>query len=244
VPAAGSGSRLGLSVPKLLATVNGRPMFSWLLDLYRGYVDRVVVVVRPEVESLVRAYGDTTGAAISYAQQASPTGMLDAILLAREHAAQVDVSHVWITWCDQVAIHPRTVANLERLSSWNPGAPLVMPTVMRDNPYIHLERDGHGCIAHVLHRREGDPMPARGESDMGLFSLSRQAYFTDLPAFATGMATSGLTGERNFLPFVPWIAGRGRVITFAAVDEMEAVGVNTPEEREAVEVYLASRGGG
>jgi CTP:molybdopterin cytidylyltransferase MocA len=230
-----------VSVPKLLAPVHERPMFAWLLDLYLAYVDRVVVVVHPAAESEVRAYGDGTGAPIAYALQPSPTGMLDAILLAREQVEAVDATHVWITWCDQVAIHPRTVENLARLSSWNPDAPLILPTVLCDHPYIHLERDEHGRIAGVRHQREGAAMPATGESDMGLFSLSRHAYLSDLPAFAAGAPAGGATGERNFLPFIPWVAGRADVITFAAVDAMEAVGVNTPADQQAVGAYLACR---
>lgn len=241
VPAAGSGSRLGLRVPKLLAPVHGRPMFAWLLDLYRSYVDRVVLVVHPGAERSVRAYGETTGAAIDYALQASPTGMLDAILLARPHVEPLAPAHVWITWCDQVAIHPRTVEHLAVLSGPNPGAALVMPTVMRDDPYIHLARNEHGHIVRILERREGDPMPARGESDMGLFSLSGQAYFEHLPAFAGHVVPGGTTGERNFLPFIPWVARRGPILTYPAVDAMEAVGVNTPEEQARVGAYLAAR---
>ena len=83
-----------------------------------------------------------------------------------------------------------------------------MPTVRKADPYIHLERDGAGRISRVLHRREGDVMPQIGESDMGLFALSAEACFHLLPQFASEVVTGAGTGERNFLPFIPWVAQR------------------------------------
>jgi len=49
------------------------------------------------------------------------------------------------------------------------------------------------------------------------------------------------TGERNFLPFVPWLAQRRLVATFPCTDPMEAVGINTPDELRQVEAWLRSR---
>ena len=77
---------------------------------------------------------------------------------------------------------------------------------------------------------------------MGLFSLSHQAYFEALPAFAADAARSSATGERNFLPFLPWLDRRGpQVLTFPCTDDLEALGVNTPEDRQRLERYLRER---
>jgi bifunctional N-acetylglucosamine-1-phosphate-uridyltransferase/glucosamine-1-phosphate-acetyltransferase GlmU-like protein len=216
-------------------------MLDWLLDLYRGVVDCVIVVVHPSFAAQVRAHGETTGARLEYQVQETPTGMLDAILRATPAVVSSDASRILITWCDQVAIHPQTVEHLTTLSDTQPGAALVMPTARQSDPYIHLERDTTGRIVRVLHRREGDRLPPVGESDMGLFSLSRDAFLNDLASFAASAGTGGATGERNFLPFIPWIAARGEIVTFPGVDAIEAVGVNTPEELQRVEGYLAAR---
>ena len=116
-----------------------------------------------------------------------------------------------------------------------------MPTVTRPIPYIHLQRDGAGRIVEILHRREGDAMPDEGESDMGLFALPASSFTDLLPRYAREVALGTTTGERNFLPFVSWASAEHEVVTFPSVDEMEAVGVNTPEELGAVEAYLAAR---
>ncbi|MGH9311929.1 MAG: nucleotidyltransferase family protein [Vicinamibacterales bacterium] len=241
IPAAGLGARLRSTRPKPLVPVNGRPMLDWLLALYRDAVDRIIVIVHPSSANEIRAYGEATGAGLHYETQRTPTGMLDAILLGRRHMATCDAAHVWITWCDQVAVHPRTVERLAALSDANPQAPLVLPTVRRVDPYVHLERNPTGRIVRALSRREGDSLPPLGESEMGLFSLSRDAYLEALPEFARSVETGDATGERNFLPFIPWVAARGDVLTFPAVDEEEAVGINTPEDLRHVERYLETR---
>jgi bifunctional N-acetylglucosamine-1-phosphate-uridyltransferase/glucosamine-1-phosphate-acetyltransferase GlmU-like protein len=244
IPAAGIGSRLKSPLPKILVPVAGRPMLAWLIALYRDHVSRIVVVVQPSAEAQVRSYGDTLEVELQYALQPSPTGMIDAILLSREQVEHSDARHVWVTWCDQVAVDPRTAATLAELSSRHDRAALVMPTMMQEHPYIHLARDDHGRIVRVLHRREGDAMPARGESDMGLFSLSREAFLGDLAEFAREGVRGAATGERNFLPFIPWIARRADVVTFPGVHQMEAIGVNTPDERDRVAAHLADRARG
>ncbi len=242
VPAAGSGSRLKTDLPKFLVPIAGRTMLEWLLALYRPYVSRVVLVVSPAFVDRARGLlAETTDVSAEVAVQARPTGMLDAVMLGQPDAHSGALEEVWITWCDQVAIHPRTVERLADLSASRGGAGLVMPVVARREPYIHFERDGRGIITRVLQRREGDVMPPSGEGDAGLFSLSKTAYCDDLPAYAAAIGQGAATGERNLLPFIPWLASRSGVVTFPCVDEMESTGVNTPEDLRAVEAYLAGR---
>jgi hypothetical protein len=216
-------------------------MLDWLIELYRPWVDGVIVIVHPSFEDAVRTHLRLGDADAKLCLQRTPTGMLDAVLLADEHVRASSARRIWITWCDQVAVHPRTVARLAELSDAQPSVPLVLPVVRRRNPYVHLERGTDGRISRILHRREDDAMPDVGESEMGVFSLSREAYLDRLPEFAAVVAPGSATGERNFLPFIPWIAGRGEVVTFPAVDEREAVGINTLEDLRAMEGYLASR---
>lgn len=237
VPAAGLGSRLGGSVPKLLASVGGRAMLDHLLELHSG-VDRVALVVHPTAEAAVRT---RTGGTVDLFVQHEPTGMLDAIMLARPAVEAQQPRRVCITWCDQIGIHPRTIRRLAELTAPPSGPALVLPTCRRSNPYIHFERGPDGAVRRVLQRREGDAMPEVGESDAGLFDLSRAAFLHSLPEYAETVTADSGTGERNFLPFVPWLSSRASVVTFPCVDQEEAIGVNTPVELRLVERYLRER---
>jgi len=209
-------------------------------------VDRVVIVVNPafagDVERHVASHRDASR--IACVAQPAATGMLDAILLGLPAAERYRPSSVWVTWCDQVAVHPRTISRLVAHTASDTPAALVMPTVTRQLPYIHLERDATGRIVRVLHRREGDVMPDTGESDMGLFAMSPRAYAEQLPRYADTVEIGRATGERNFLPFIPWLAAVDTVTTFPCEDPMEAVGINTPEDLAVVEKYLRLPPGG
>ena len=264
VPAAGRGSRLSASLPKLLVPVGGRPMIDLVLDRYAGVVDRAIVIVSPAAEVLVRKhfgaaelkFGPTGGgskfgatgggsksgpaAPVDIAVQAEPTGMLDAILTPVAHVEALGPDWVWVTWCDQVAISDATVERL--VAAEAPPAPaLSLATARLPHPYVHLVRDEQGRIVGVLQEREGDVMPESGEADSGLFAMSAATYFVHLPAFAAGTVPGAGTGERNFLPFVPWMAGRGLVRTVPVGDAIESVGINTPADLQRIEAHLAAR---
>lgn len=240
VAAAGRGTRLKTDLPKLLVRVNERPMLDWIAALYRRWVDAIVLVIHPSAADAVSdcVRGDSL---FHVAYQASPTGMLDAVLAARDPIAGSNASRVWVTWCDQIGIRLATLRTLAERSDADDAAPLILPTATVRDPYIHLARDSNGRITRALHRREGDAMPDVGESDVGLFSLSRDAYLRDLPLYASAAQTGAGSRERNFLPCIPWFAERGGVETFPASDPREAIGINTPDDLAFVAGLLEGR---
>ena len=216
-------------------------MIDHLLDRYRQAVQRFVLVVHPSFETEVRRHVEQIAPSldVQYVTQPQPTGMLDAIVLASEVAQQHQAGRVWITWCDQIGVHPHTIATLLRLSREHSGAAAICPTSRQASPYIHLDGDTDGRITAIRQRREGDAMPQIGESDMGLFSLSPDAYFNLLPQFGSEAMQATSTRERNFLPFLPWLVQRGHaVLTFPSTNELEAIGINTPDDCRRLEAYL------
>ncbi len=241
VPAAGRGSRLGLDVPKLLVPVNGRAMIDRLFSLYAEVVDGAALVVHPSAVKEVGAHVASAPFPVELLVQREPTGMLDAVLLAAPAVELSAPRRVLVTWCDQVAIRPETVARVRAAADVPDNPHLVMPTAVSADPYVHLVRDDRGSITGVLHRREGDSMPAVGEGDAGVFEMSREAFLDWLPLYAAAPQIGALTGERNFVPFVVWAARRGSVVTFPCVEPGEAVGINTKEDLATVEQMLRAR---
>jgi bifunctional UDP-N-acetylglucosamine pyrophosphorylase/glucosamine-1-phosphate N-acetyltransferase len=237
VPAAGSGTRLASPLPKLLVAVVGKPMIDHVLDRHRATADAVMVVVSPQAEEAVRRHlAGRHGMEVLV--QPTPTGMLDAMLIPRHRLEQLKPREVWISWCDQVGIQGDTVRRLAAAMAAEPAPALAFPTVIRRDPYIHFSRGADGRMHTVLQRREGDAMPAAGEGDIGLFALAGATYLESLTSWAASAPRGASSGERNFLPFIPWLAQQGSVVTIPASDPMEAVGINTPAELERVANYL------
>jgi len=237
IPAAGRGARLGSPLPKLLTPVAGRAMIDHVLDRYGDVINGAVIVVNPADRPLVDRHLHRHGSKVRITEQSAPTGMLDAILLAADTVRQSKPERVWITWCDQVGISPSTVATLTAIETESPDQDAILPIVRQPSPYIHFDRDAAGRLTAVRQRREGDEMPHIGTSDAGLFSLSRKAFAQWLPEYSAVAPPGSGTGERNFLPFLPWLAERTPIATFE-IDVQEAQGINTPEDLAAVEQRL------
>jgi hypothetical protein len=201
----------------------------------------VVLVVAPSAVDEFTAFMTTRAEPIELAVQLAATGMLDAITAAAPAVERHRPGRVVVTWCDQIAVSPLTVRRLYQRAMATDAPALVLPTIEMSGPYIHFDRELGGRIVRVLERREGDPMPARGEADLGLFDMALDVYLQDLLAFARETQPASATGERNFLPFVPWLAARASVETIAGISPMEAVGINTPQDLAVVQAYLASQ---
>jgi bifunctional UDP-N-acetylglucosamine pyrophosphorylase/glucosamine-1-phosphate N-acetyltransferase len=213
-------------------------MLDHLVALYRPFVDAFALIVHPAFAGEMRAWA-SRHEGIHIAEQAEPTGMLDAILLAAPLARELKPGMIWITWADQIGVLPATLARLADAESGS--AEMIVPTVKTPEPYIHVDRDEAGRIVRIRQRREGDEMPATGESDMGLFAMRYGTFVSDLPAYSASVTRGAGTGERNFLPFVSWLAARSEVATIPCSDPMERVGINTPADLEQVADWLRGR---
>ena len=113
---------------------------------------------------------------------------------------------------------------------------VVMPTVVRPAP-VHppaSRRRGphHAGSAPPRRRRHAG---CRRERHGCCSRCRRRASAGSCRGTPRTCTRGSATGERNFLPFIAWANRSHDVVTFPAVDEMEAVGVNTPEELHAVE---------
>jgi bifunctional N-acetylglucosamine-1-phosphate-uridyltransferase/glucosamine-1-phosphate-acetyltransferase GlmU-like protein len=238
IPAAGKGTRLGYDLPKILFPVAERPILQWLLDLLLPVCKSVVLVLSPDGREPVEAEMEKIAPGrCRVAIQPSPTGMGDAVEIG---AAEVTTPHTAVLWGDQVAIRPASVDSVFRLHQGPHNPDLTVPTVFRDSPYIHFERDEAGRIVRLLQAREGDSLPPRGESDTGFFCFRTDALRRMLAEMrGSGTAFGKQTGEFNFLPVIPFASASGRyVLTPRLMDFEETIGVNSRADAESLELFL------
>jgi len=236
IPAAGRGSRLGFHRPKILYPVAGRPILDWLLDFLVPNCSELVFVLSPDgVGDVAAELQARIPGRYKIAVQDTPTGMGDAVAVA---LPAVRTAQVAIVWGDQVALRRQSVEACLRLQQGPLAPDLTCPTVMRDKPYIHFERDSRGRIVALLQAREGDNMPARGESDTGFFCFRTSVLIQLLEKLRAAPATGRGTGEFNLLPVIPLAAHQGTVLTPRLMSVEETVGVNSAEDAGVLEEFL------
>jgi bifunctional N-acetylglucosamine-1-phosphate-uridyltransferase/glucosamine-1-phosphate-acetyltransferase GlmU-like protein len=237
IPAAGRGSRLGFHHPKILFPVAGATILEWLVDLLQPLCERFVFVLSPSAAAPVEAAASRLlPGRFAIAPQPEPRGMADAI---RCGLPQVETRHTLIVWGDQVALRPDSLQFLMRLHQGIAQPAAVCPTLWRDHPYIHFERDASGRLDRILQAREGDQMPERGESDSGVFLFRTETLGQHLPRLLASAECIGRhTRELNFLPIFPML---DKLITAPIMSEAESVGVNSPADAAYLEQHLQAR---
>jgi HAD superfamily hydrolase (TIGR01509 family) len=236
IPAAGRGSRLGFDRPKILYPVAGRTILDWLGELLSPFCERLIVVASPDGAPVI---AEQVPEHCEVVVQREPLGMADAI---RAALPRLETKQALIVWGDQAALKPESIEQCIRLHE--SAAPLAtVPTAMRPNPYIHFERDSSGRVVRVLQAREGDAMPAQGESDSGVFffrSIALRRLIGELERSGEGVGAR--TGEFNFLPILPLAARiEGSLLTPRIMSEEESIGVNTPGDAERLAEVLRAR---
>lgn len=244
IPAAGRGSRLGFDKPKILYPVAGRPILNWLFRFLLPNCSRVVLVLSPDGRPVVEQYvaehcGPELGDRCRVAVQEVPTGMGDAV---ETGLRLVDTPFVCVVWGDQVALRSESIEACLRLQEGRLGPDMTVPTVFRDNPYIHFDRDESGRIRSLLQAREGDRMPPTGESDTGFFCFRTEALRNLLGELRQQPGQTGsLTREFNLLPVIPLAAQHGRtVLTPHIMSVEETIGINSADDASRLESYLRS----
>jgi bifunctional UDP-N-acetylglucosamine pyrophosphorylase / glucosamine-1-phosphate N-acetyltransferase len=243
VLAAGKGTRMVSSLPKVLHRAAGRPLLAWVLDAARAAgCSRLIVVVghgaeqvqaecaAPDVEFVLQAEQRGTGHALAQAEAA----------LAGQEATLLVLSG------DVPLVTPATLAELARLSEdGDDGARGVAWGAM-----AVAELAEPGMLGRVIPRPDGglgrivefrdattDERAVR-LINAGLYALPAPRVFADLAALTPDNAQGEL-----YLTDAPTAAAkRGeRVELLALADPAEALGVNDRAELAAVHRRLLDR---
>lgn len=237
IPAAGKGTRLDFDGPKVLFPIKGTPILKLIHDTIADLVSEFCLVINPRHSDQIKRFTEKNGLRISFAVQEEPTGMGDAVLCAEpivgDKAGQCDYL---IIWGDQATVSRETVLTcLLHHQHSDKSPPLTFPTCRMEKPYIHFERDKEDRIVALRQQREGDEMPAIGESDCGVFVVRGELLFEGLREHKKTVTTGKGTGEFNFLPFIIWLAKKGIVVDGLHIaDVKETRGINTLEDLEFI----------
>jgi bifunctional UDP-N-acetylglucosamine pyrophosphorylase/glucosamine-1-phosphate N-acetyltransferase len=235
IAAAGRGSRLGFSKPKILYELNGKTILEILIEKFKYLSNNIVIVASPEGFPFIRKEVEklNINQQIRFVIQKVPTGMADAIEIALN---LVNTKYLNIIWGDQVGITPQTINYCNKyFESQKESIKFCLPLVNVENPYIHFSIDSNNILHKVLQKREGDEMPQNGYSDCGFFCFRT----IDIKFLLSKNLNSigNQTKERNFISLLPILEnGAHDYNTGILLNNLsESIGINSPDD---VKKYL------
>jgi bifunctional UDP-N-acetylglucosamine pyrophosphorylase / glucosamine-1-phosphate N-acetyltransferase len=235
--AAGEGTRMRSSLPKMLHPVCGRPMVAWpILAAREAGAGRIAAVVSPDrdlsaglpdgVETVVQPEPDGTGGAIRAA-----------LPLIREAETVVVLSG------DHPVIGPEAVAGLlEAHASSAAAATMVTIELEQPGSYGRVVRDPEGWVERVAETKGGGDASAE---ELAIREINAGGYAFDAAPLAE--ALRGLSNDNGqgeyFLPDVfPALREAGHLVGAHRTEDLAVtMGVNNRVELAAAEAEARHR---
>jgi bifunctional UDP-N-acetylglucosamine pyrophosphorylase/glucosamine-1-phosphate N-acetyltransferase len=233
VAAAGRGSRAGLSYPKTLYPIQGKPILIWLAEVLAIYDRKPTLIVSQDGEKPIQKCLAEHGLAFYLVVQPQPWGMGDAVLRFAESPAFEDAEHVLLIWGDIPFIQQETVATIVAAHEAQ-GNDFTFATRMVDSAYTVVLRDISGQVNRVIETREdGTGQLQAGERDIGLF-VFRKALVLEMLHEELDGKWGKTTGEHGFLYVIGHLASRGyKVVALPIATELDMVSLNTIKDINA-----------
>jgi bifunctional UDP-N-acetylglucosamine pyrophosphorylase/glucosamine-1-phosphate N-acetyltransferase len=236
IMAAGKGTRLKSSRPKVLHEVGGKPLIRHVVDAARQIVppEDVYVVVGHEaglVKDSVSALG------VQFVEQAEQKGTGHAMQMARQ--ATQTYEHAIVLYGDVPLIRPETIRRIRDFHLERRAAMTVL-TALPEDPYgygrVVRKSPDSDEIRDIVEQKALTPEAANvGEINSGLYAFAIKPLFAHIDSLRTNNAQ----GE-FYLTDMAAILGKAgeRVVALKAEDSDEVLGANTIEEMMALDGKL------
>lgn len=224
--AAGSGTRMKSSTPKVLHHIFGRPMIQYVIETAgRLNPDRIVVVVGRDSDAVKEAARPL--GRISFVVQEKQTGTAHALLSAKEKLAGFKGTTV-VMCGDTPLVRAGTLRNLIRLHEKHKNSLSVISFIARDpHSYGRVLRDGSGNPIGVIEERDATQrQKAVSEANSGIYAVRNDA----LP-LVSSIRLNSRKGEFYLTDLVGIAVKKGlNVGAYRLGEDSEFLGVNTRED--------------
>ena len=236
VLAAGQGTRMKSSLPKVLHSVAGAPLVRWVVDAVLGTEpDETVVVIGHGADDVAAALPDRVGTVVQEEQD----GTGHAALVALEALGDVEGDTVVVVPGDTPLITTETLTELiSAHRGLEPAVTLLTARLSDPTGYGRVIRDDAGEVVGIVEERDAD------DEQRGINEVAVSMY-----AFAGGelvralneVGTSNDQGEMYLTDVVGILAAEGAPIASAAAPSIEVAGVNSHDQLAEVGGELRSR---
>ncbi len=232
--AAGRGTRMKSSLPKVLHPLCGRPMLEYLIaTLRRAGVRRLLVVVGREGEAIRGALGDR----VEYVVQDPPRGTGDALARAlprlRGHAL------AYVLHGDMPFVSVRTLRALRQAIGRHAAASLATRRMEQTHRFGRIVRDPAGRFLRIVEEKDATPAEAAiREVNAGFYCFR----IAEIRRTLRRIRPTNRQAEYYLTDAVGLLAAAGReVVTVDVADAEELLGVNTRAELADAEAVARRR---
>lgn len=237
VLAAGRGKRFPGVASKVLVPVAGRALVLRVLDALAPLAPhRVVVVVGHGKEAVREA---VAGAGVETVDQGEPRGTGHAVAAAGAVLGEESLDLLVLNG-DVPLLRTATLGRLlDELDRATAAAVLLTAVVPDPQAYGRVVRRADGTVRAVVEAADATAEErAIREINVGAYAFRAPEIF----AVLAGVGSDNAQGELYLTDAVRALVGRGERVSAVVLDDpLEAQGVNTPAEREALEAALLCR---
>ncbi len=231
--AAGKGKRMGLPYSKVLLTLNGRPVLSWVIDIAKkARLNPVIVVVSPSGMEIKKQFTDNN---IHFVIQPEAKGTADAVRVCDSLLSTND--DIFILYGDVPLLKITTVLNLIDIF-YKEEADVALLTANMDDPaaYGRIVRNEHNEIKSIIEYKDASQEIRRiKEINTGVYVFR----YAKLKPILETLKPSPVNGEYYLTTAVTEIIEQGGKISSVITNTPnESFGINTPEDLEKVKQSL------
>jgi bifunctional UDP-N-acetylglucosamine pyrophosphorylase/glucosamine-1-phosphate N-acetyltransferase len=234
--AAGLGTRMRSSTPKVLHPICGRPMLAYVLEASAAVTgSRPLVVISPPVAQIAEVFA---GAA-DFAIQAEPRGTADAVATALRDLPR-DVREIIVLSGDVPLVDASAMRELIEARR-DVDAAVALISVDMDDPAAlgRVARDAEGRITGVVEFKDATPDQRRiNEINSGLYAFDAEWLRLRIGE----IEPSAVTGELYLPELIPLARQDGRaVVTLEVEDDGTLLGINDRSQLADAELDMRLR---
>ena len=183
IVAAGKGTRAGLSYPKTLHPVEGKPILIRILECLEIFDNNPTIIVSQKgkfpIKDCLNKYNKKAHLII----QNNPLGMGNAVLSFNDSPIAEQTKDIILVWGDIPFLRAQTVSKLvdSHIKKTNS---FTLASIKVDSAYTIINRDKEGKVQSIIETREEGLQPTPGERDIGVFGVKEEKPIDVSPVYS------------------------------------------------------------
>lgn len=228
--AAGKGTRMRSSRPKVLHEVCGTPLLEYVIEaVQKAEVSQIIVVVGDKKEAVKDSL---KGISVEIVEQYEQLGTAHAVMSAR-HLLQNKTDAIIVLNGDTPLVKPQTLKKLIDANT-EADADVTLLTAYLDKPrgYGRISRDLHGCIKGIIEESEASTEELKiKEINVGMYVFKGASLLEGLDA----IVPNNKKGEFYLTDIISIFCSKKKKINgFKSDNTAEVLGINTQCELATV----------